>query len=145
MEKTAAQLMGEQVIAGAIIASPGTSGRMAVGAAGGVVGSAVAAAAATAMNRGKEPTTPGNHQGLMYVAIGPNKLAFFSVKRGLLKSSIKELLVAVPRSKVAQFEIGGGALTSSLTVALHDGTNYRMEVPRAYKGKVQKVQRALAA
>jgi hypothetical protein len=46
---------------------------------------------------------------------------------------------------VAQFEVGGGALTSSLMVVLHDGTSYRMEVARAYRGKAQKVQRELAA
>jgi hypothetical protein len=150
MDKVAARLMGEPVIAGAMIATAGTGGKMALGAGaaavGGIVGSAVVAAAQTALGRDmKEPTTPGSHQGLMYVAVGPTKVAFFSVRRGLLKASIKELLVEVPRDDVAQFEVGGGALTSSLAVVLRDGTNYRLEVARAYRGKAQRVQQALAA
>ena len=42
-----------------------------------------------------------------------------------------------------KFELGGGALTAPLVVGLADGSEFELEVPRAHKGKVEKLRAAL--
>ena len=141
MEKQAAEMMGEPVLAGAVIATAGTLSKMAVGAA---VGGLAGAAIGSAMARKSGPTAlPGDYKGLMYVAAGPSKVGFFAVKRGLLKNAIKAPLFEVPRGQVRGFEVGGGTLSSSITVTMADGSVYALECGRALKGKAEKVRREL--
>lgn len=147
MEKAAAQLLGEPVVIGATIATKGTLSKMAVTAgafqAGGVIGGLAGSAIGAALgNNAKAPTTPGNYKGLAFIAVTPTNVAFFSVKRGLLKNSIKELLVQHPRADLAGMEVGGG-LIPSVTVAFNDGTIYALEVAKLQKGKADKVKQEL--
>jgi hypothetical protein len=147
MDKVAAHMLGEQVVVGATIATKGTLSKMAVSAgafqAGGVIGSLAGSAIGAALgSNAKAPTTPGNYKGLAYIAVTPTQVAFFSVKRGLLKNSIKELLAQHPRGDLAGMEVGGGIIPS-VTVAFNDGTIYAMEVAKIQKGKADKVKQEL--
>lgn len=147
MDKKAAELLGEPVVAGGICQSAGVGKAMMTagmgGAVGGVAGSMIGAAIGSKMQgKSSEPTTPGGQTGLMYMAVTPTRVGFFSAKRGLLAPSVKELLVTHGRQEVAGLEIGGG-IAPSVHVSFHDGTVYKLEVPRASKGKIDKVKREL--
>lgn len=145
MEKVAAQMLGEPVFAGAVMQTAGTGGATMMGAGSGAVGGALGQMAGQALagKLGKPGTLPGSYKGLVYVAATDTRIAVFSVKRGLLKNSVKELLVTHPRAELAALEIGGGALVSGVTLSLTDGTTYALEVARALKGKAQKFKAAL--
>lgn len=146
MEDAAAAQMGEPVLAGADIATPGVIVRAGVSAGiGGAIGVGIAMGAER-LARGaqiKDATTPEGYKGLMCIAAGPTKLAFFEYKRGLLRNSGGRLLVAVPRSSVAAFEFGCGTLATMFSVLLCDGTHYALEVARARKGKAETVRQRL--
>lgn len=139
MENAAASLMGEPVVAGAVVLTKGTTSRMALGG-GGLVGGLVAGAMDVVR---KPPSTPGNHRGHVYVAVGATKVAFFSVKQGLLKQSIQSLLVEHPRADVAAFDVGG-ALVTSILIVLKDGTTYQLECGAMLRGRANTLKRALA-
>jgi hypothetical protein len=139
MENAAASLMGEPVVAGAVVLTKGTTSRMALSG-GGMVGGLIAGAVSAAR---KPPSTPGNHRGHVYVAVGATKVAFFSVKQGLLKQSIQGLLVEHPRADVTAFDVGG-ALVTSILVVLKDGTNYELECGAMLRGRAHKLKQALA-
>lgn len=139
MDKKAAELMGEPVVAGSTIQTAGTGGATMTAGVGGALGGALGGAIASSVAGSRQKPGTLDHKGLMYMAAGPQSFALFSVKRGLLKNSIKEMLVKVPRSSVQAIDLGGGMLVSGLSVMLSDGTTYALEVPRAMKGKAQKV------
>jgi hypothetical protein len=142
MDKVAGELLGENVLAGATIASRGHISKMAL-AAGGAIGGAVGGAIAGAMQGArKPPTTPGGHRGLIYIAAGPSKLAFFAVKQGWLSNSIDKLLIAHPRADVVQMDVQGGMIPK-INIVLADGTDYALECGMAFLGKVKRVQGAL--
>ncbi len=79
----------------------------------------------------------------MIAALSPTKLAFFKMKRGLMKNGCGELLETLERAEVASWTWGGGALTAALTVSLTDGTSWELEVPRASKGAAERLGKAL--
>ncbi len=145
MEKQATQMLGEQVTAGAVLQTAGTGGATAIGAGSAAIGGALGRVAGEALagRMAKPGSFPNNYKGLLYVAATETRIAIFSAKRGLLKNSVKELLVTHPRTAITSLEIGGGALVSGVTLALSDGTTYAMEAPRAVKGKAQKLKAAL--
>jgi hypothetical protein len=143
MVEQTAKVLGEPVELTGIISPKGQGKRMmTVGVLGGVAGQL----AADKIGNKKAPSLPGGQRsGYMVVALSPTKLAFFKMKRNLIRSSAGDLLEARPRDTVTRFELGGGALTSQLAVEFEDGTNYELEVPRAHKGKAEKIAAALKA
>ncbi len=80
--------------------------------------------------------------GIYYVAVGPSKLAFFSVKRGLIKNSLGELIVEYPRSDLQSLDIKKGIMPKAHFV-FKDGTGFVLMCARALKGKLKKVKQAL--
>jgi len=92
----------------------------------------------------KPTTTPGDHKGLHYVAVGPTKVGFFAMKRGLFRPSLGELLVEHARDDVEAVEIEGGMMPKAHFV-FRDGTNYVLMCARINRGKLKKVQEALAS
>jgi hypothetical protein len=133
MDKKASEIMGEAVIAGVRLEAPKTVKDM-VG--GGIVGKLVAGVDL------KAASLPGDHEGIQYMAVGPTKVGFFSIKVGLFKSSLDELLVQHPRSDVQTVEIESGFMPAA-HIVLRDGTNYTLMCPRVQLGKLKKVQELL--
>lgn len=143
MEKVAAEKLGEPVVAGVVVASKGHLLKMGVTAGvGGLVGAAAGAAVGARTERNTQLIN--DYKGLMYIGLGPTKLGIYGVKRGLLKNSITEMLLSVPRAEVASLEVGKG-FTAPVTITLKDGTAYTMEVARAFKSKAEKLEKAFNA
>lgn len=132
MDKKASEILGEEVIAGVALEAQ----KAVKSAVGGIVGDLLAGGEV------EEASLPGGHEGIHYVAVGPTKLAFFSIKRGLLKNSLGELLVEHPRSDVQAMEIESGVMPAAHFV-LRDGTHYVLVCPRIQLGKLKKVQELL--
>jgi hypothetical protein len=136
MDKKASELMGESVIAGVTLEAKGSIKRMLGSAIGGAVGEALAGIDL------KPAAVPGDHQGIHYVAVGPTKVGFFSMKQGLFKPSLNELLVQHSRSDMQSVEIKGGAMPA-VHFVFRDGTNYVLLCPRINMGKLKKVHELL--
>lgn len=62
-----------------------------------------------------------------------------AASRGLIGPSPRELVPTVPRSTIASFDLRGATPTCPLSVSLCDGTVPGIEVPRAYKGRAEKI------
>ena len=77
------------------------------------------------------------------MAVGPTKLAFFSVKQGWKSGSIDKLLAVHIRSDVADLRVMKGALTAGIKVILSDGTNYEFECGRVVLDKLEGVRTLL--
>jgi hypothetical protein len=92
----------------------------------------------------KPASLPGDHTGIFYVAVGPNNVGFFSMKRGMFKTSLDQLLVQHPRSDLQAVEIEKGVMPAAHFV-FRDGTHYVLMCPRIHLGKLKKVQELLAA
>ena len=134
MNKKASELMGESVIAGVTLEAKESIKSMI----GGVVGEIL-----TGVDL-KPASVPGDHEGIHYVAVGPTKVGFFSMKRGLFKPSLDKLLVQHSRSEVQTVEIKSGIMPA-VHFVFRDGTNYVLMCPRIHLGKLKKVQEMLAA
>ena len=138
MNKKASEILGEPVLAGATLEAKRSIKRMIGSAIGGALGEALAGIEL------KPAAVPGDHQGIHYVAVGPTKVGFFSMKPGLFKPSIDELLVQYPRSDLQTVEIKRGAMPA-VHFVFRDGANYLLMCPRIHLGKLKKVQETLAA
>jgi len=136
MEKKASEIMGEPVIAGATLEARKSILKSVAFGLGGAVGEALADTAV------KDPSLPGGHEGIHYVAVGSTRVGFFSMKRGLFKPSLDRLLVEHPRSEVQAVEIEGG-LMPTVHFVFRDGTHYALACPRAYLRKLKKVRKLL--
>ena len=136
MEKKASEILGEPVIAGVTLEAKKSIGDAVGGAIAGTLGRAVAGMAL------KPATTPGDHKGIHYVAVGPTKVGFFSMKRGLFKPSLDELLVEHARSDLEAVELERGMMTTAHFV-FHDGTHYVLMCAGIHRGKLKKVQEVL--
>ena len=132
MDKRASDLLGEEVLAGVTLEAGSSVSKMI----GGAVGIAVAGVESL------KAAVPGDHKGLHYVAVGPSKVGFFSLKRGLFKPSIDELLVDRPREEVAAVEIKKGAMRPAHFV-FRDGTDYVLLCARINTKKLKKVKELL--
>ena len=132
--KKASELMGEPVTAGVTLEAKESIKSMI----GGVVGEIL-----TGVDL-KPASVPGDHKGIHYVAVGPTKVGFFSMKRGLFKPSLDKLLVQHSRSEVQTVEIKSGIMPA-VHFVFRDGTNYVLMCPRIHLGKLKKVQEMLAA
>ena len=132
MDKQASEIMGEAVIAGVTLeAQEAVKGMV-----GGVVGELLAGVDV------KQASLPGDHEGIHYVAVGPTKVGFFSMKRGLFKTSLDELLIQHSCSDVQTVEIKSGIMPAAHFV-FRDGTHYVLMCPRIHLGKLKKVRELL--
>ena len=134
MNKKASEIMGESVIAGVTLEAQEAIKSMV----GGVIGDVL-----TGVDL-KPASLPGDHTGIFYVAVGPNNVGFFSMKRGMFKTSLDQLLVQHSRSDVQTVEIKSGIMPA-VHFVFRDGTNYVLMCPRIHLGKLKKVQEMLAA
>ena len=76
----------------------------------------------------------------MILAAGKTKLGFFAMKRGLLSNTVGALLTERNRDEVSGFAVAEkGLATSAVDIAFKDGSACALEVPRASKGKAQKL------
>ena len=129
MSKKASEILGESVIAGVQLeAQEAIKGMV-----GGVVGDILTGADL------KPASLPGDHEGIFYVAVGPTKVGFFSMKRGMFKTSVNELLVEHPRNAVQTVEIESGIMPKAHFV-LADGTHYVLMCARINLGKLKQVR-----
>ncbi len=82
--------------------------------------------------------------GVYYVAVGPTKIAFFSIKQGLIKGSVDKLLAEYPRSELKNLEIKKGYM-SKVHFVFTDGTSLALQCSRMMRGKLKKVEQILTA
>jgi hypothetical protein len=134
MNKKASEFMGESVIAGVTLEAKGAVKSVV----GGVVGEIL-----TSADR-KPAALPGDYEGIHYLAVGPTKLGFFTIKRGFFRNSLGELLVQHPRSDLQTVEIKSGIMPA-VHFMFRDGTHYVLICPRIQLGKLKKIQEMLAA
>ena len=132
MNKKASEIMGESVIAGVTLEAQEAVKSMV----GGVVGQILAGVDV------QPASLPGDHEGIHYVAVGPTKVGFFSVKRGLFKNSLDKLLVQHSRSDLQTMDIKSGIMPA-VHFVFQDGTHYVLTCPRIHLGKLKKVQELL--
>jgi hypothetical protein len=93
--------------------------------------------------RSKTSSSVADHKGYMILAAGPTKIGFFVMKRGLISNGIGNLLAEHPREDIAKLEVGSGLATAGVALEFKDGSSYALEVPRASKGKLEKLQKEL--
>ena len=132
MNKKASEIMGESVIAGVTLEAQESVKSMVGGVVGGIL---------TGVDV-KPASLPGDHEGIHYVAVGPTKVGFFSVKRGLFKNSLDKLLVQHSRSDLQTMDIKSGIMPA-VHFVFQDGTHYVLTCPRIHLGKLKKVQELL--
>ncbi|HID33522.1 MAG TPA: hypothetical protein EYP25_02950 [Anaerolineae bacterium] len=138
MNKKASEIMGEEVIAGATLEAKKSIIKSVAFGLGGLVGEALADITV------KDASLPGDHEGIFYVAVGPTKVGFFSMKRGLFRPSLDKLLVEHPRNDVQVVEIEGGVMPT-VHFVFRDGTHYVLACPRIHLGKLKEVRELLVA
>jgi hypothetical protein len=136
MDKKASELMGEPVIAGATLEAKKSIIKSVASGLGGIAGEVLADIVV------KPASAPGDYEGIHYVAVGPTKVGFFSMKQGLFKPSLDELLVEHSRSDVQVVEIKGGMMPA-VHFVFRDGTHYVLMCPRINLGKLKKVRELL--
>jgi hypothetical protein len=79
----------------------------------------------------------------LYIAVGPTKVGFFSV-RGTWTHGIAELLLIIPRDSITSFEISrDGWIASPLTIGVRNRASFDLEVPRLFAGKAREVKQVL--
>jgi len=137
-DKKASELMGEEVLAGATLEARKSIIKSVAFGLGGLAGEALADLAI------KDASLPGDQAGIFYVAVGPTKVAFFSMKRGLFRPSLDRLVAEHPRSDVLAVEIKGGFMPT-VHFVFRDGTHYVLACPRAHLGGLKKVRKLLVA
>ena len=129
--------IGEEILAACAVIPAGLildTGISAAGAIGG--GAGIVGAAERVAERQKDRVTPGGHNGDIYAAVGPTQLAFFEMKRGLLRKSVGKLLEKTPRKDVASCTFEPSKMgASNLTVELSDGTVFALQVARVNRSK----------
>lgn len=143
MEKQASEMMGEPVH---VIFKLESAQAVKKAMARGVVGGGILGGIATELIAGgeiKEASLPqGEHNGIFYVAVGDEKVGFFSMKQGLIKNSLKELLAEWPRSEVVAVKTEKGAMPT-VHMVFTDGTHYQFKCARADLKSLKKAQEML--
>ena len=137
MNKKASAILGQEVEAGVQLEAK----ELVKGAVGnGLLGSFTGAVLAG--NEVKGESLPGDHKGIIYMAVGTNDVAFFSVKRGLFKNSLTQLLSQYPRSEVEAMEIEKGMMPTT-HIVFQDGTHYALKCAKINVEKLKEVQELL--
>lgn len=93
-------------------------------------------------NEVKGESLPGDHNGIIYMAVGTNDVAFFSVKRGLFKSNLTQLLSQYPRNEVKAVEIEKGMMPTA-HIVFQDGTHYALKCAKIHVKNLKEVQELL--
>jgi len=132
MAKKAGEIMGESVITGVQLEAQASIKSVVGGVIGGIL---------TGFNA-KPASLPGDHEGLHYAAVGPTKIGFFSMKRGMFKASLQDLLVEHPRRDLKALEIESGMMPTAHFV-FGDGTHYALMCARINLGKLKKMRELL--
>jgi hypothetical protein len=139
MNKQASAIIGQQVVAGVSLEAK----ELVKGAVGNsLVGSLVSSALAGSDVKGS--SLPGDHKGIIYMAVGADDVAFFSVKQGLFKNSLTQLLSQYPRSEVKAVEIEKGVMPTA-HIVFQDGTHYALKCAKINVKNLNKVQELLAS
>lgn len=103
-------MLGETIIAGVALDSQATVRKAMKSGVDGLLG-ALAGSALAGIDV-KEASAQGDHKGSLYMAVGENKIGFFSTKQGLFKNSLAQLLAQHSRSDVKAFEIEKGIMST---------------------------------
>lgn len=145
-EQPAVDAIGEAVLAGAPVMPSRFGLTSAITTAGAVTGGVAGMAAAGKINAKRgTPSTPGDHQGSMYIAVGQSQVGFFEVKRGLFGSSLGKLLLKTPRANVTRSAFTPSRMgASNLEVELADGAVFPLDVARVHRSKGQRVHELLS-
>ena len=88
--------------------------------------------------------TPGNHRGVLYVAVTPTRVVFHKMKMGMFQTKVGKPLVSVPRSQLAAVTKTKG-YAPTVSFLLRDGTNYVMMCTRMDRQHFEQTQAVLAA
>lgn len=137
MHKKASEIMGQKVEAGVSLeAKELVKGAVGSGLASSLMGFALAG------NEVKGESLPGDHKGIIYMAVGTNDVAFFSVKQGLFKNSLTQLLSQFPRSEVKAVEIEKATMPTA-HIVFQDGTHYALKCAKINVKNLKKVQELL--
>lgn len=146
-EQPAVEAMGEAVLAGSPVMPSGYGVTTGIASAGAVTGGVAGIVAAGKINAKRgTPSTPGGHQGGMYIAVGRSQVGFFELKRGLLGSSLGKLLLKIPRAIVTRSAFRSARMgASNLHVELADGAVFPLDVARVHRSKGQRVHQLLSA
>ena len=125
--------IGEEILSACAVIPAGLALDTGINAAGSVGGVAGIVGAA---KRRKDRVTPGGHHGDINAAVGPTQLAFFEMKRGLVRKSVGKLLEKTPRKDVAACSFEPSMMgASSLTVELSDGTVFALQVAQVNRSR----------
>ena len=139
MHKKASEILGQAVEAGVQLEAKELVKRaVGTGLAGGLMGSALAGSDV------QGSSLPGDHKGIVYMAVGTDDAAFFSVKQGLFKNSLTQLLSQYPRSEVTAVEIQKGVMPTA-DIVFQDGTHYALKCTKVNVKKLNKVQALLVS
>lgn len=137
MHKKASGIMGQDVEAGVQLeAKELVKGAVGISPVGSLTGAALAG------NESKGASLPSDHKGIIYMAVGTNDVAFFSVKQGLFKNSLTQLLSQFPRSEVKAVKIEKGTMPTT-HIVFQDGTHYALKCAKINVKKLKKVQELL--
>lgn len=138
MAYDASDILGAPQVAGARVMDTGYIARHAagmggVGLAGGATGAILSSSATEFVERHEKRSqsdsdTPALRGGA-FLAATADELALVSVKVGMLKSSLGQVLARLPRSDVKSVNYESG-MVSKLTVSLVDETTWAFHVPK---------------
>ena len=139
MEKQASEMMGEAVVAAVQLEAQAlVKGAMGGGILGTLAGNALAGVEV------KDTSLPGDHKGIIFMAVGKNKVGFFSVKQGIFKNSLNEKLAEFSCSDVKVVEIEKGMMPTA-HIVFQDGTHYALKCAKMNVKNLNKVKELLAA
>lgn len=80
--------------------------------------------------------------GVYFIAVGPTKIAFCSIKQGLVRSRVSELLAEFTRSDLRTLVVKKGYM-SKVRFVFTDGTSLELMCSRMMRGKLNKVEQIL--
>ena len=139
MDKQASEIMEEAIAAGVQLEAQAlVKNAMGGGILGSLAGNALAGVDV------KDASLPGDHKGIIYMAVGASKVGFFSVKQGLFKNSLNEKLAEFPRGDVKAVEIEKGMMPTA-HIVFQDGTHYALKCAKVNVKNLNKVKEQLAA
>lgn len=137
-QNEAAAILEEKVLAGAALMSLAHNAAMRGNATRSVK-------IAAAMEKPDSPQkTPGNHRGVLYVAVTPTRVVFHKMKMGMFKTKVGKPLVSVPRTELAVVAMTKG-YAPTVSFVLRDGTHYVMLCTRMDRKDFEQVQGILVA
>ena len=138
MNKKARAILGQEVVAGVQLEAKELVKGAGKGLAGGLLTSALAGGDV------KGSSLPGDHKGIIYMAVGSDDVAFFSVKQGLFKNSLTQLLSQYPRGEVKAVEIEKAVMPTA-HIVFQDGTYYALKCAKINVKNLNKVRELLAS